>query len=104
GSREGHRFPAVRRDLTLLIRQENSFQRVKEIALKTERKILKEVSIFGQYIPGKDHKGQLLPGTKSYALTSTLRDDEKTLTDKQIDQVMQRLIQAFEKEGVEVRK
>lgn len=65
---------------------------------------MKEVSIFDQYIPGKDHKGQLPPGTKSYALTFTLRDDEKTLTDKQIDQVMQRLIHAFEKEGVEIRK
>lgn len=102
--REVPRFPAVRRDLSLLIRQETSFQRLKEIALKTERKILKEVSIFDQYIPGKDHKGQLPPGTKSYALTFTLRDDEKTLTDKQIDQVMQRLIHAFEKEGVEIRK
>ncbi|QEC52313.1 phenylalanyl-tRNA synthetase beta subunit [Anseongella ginsenosidimutans] len=102
--REVPRFPAVRRDLSLLITNEASFGYLEQIARKTENRILKEVSIFDKYISGEGQKGQLPPGTKSYALSFVLRDDEQTLTEKQIDQVMQRLIRAFEKEGVEIRK
>jgi phenylalanyl-tRNA synthetase beta chain len=94
------KFPAVRRDLSLLIDTEVTFSQVKKIALKTEKSLLKELNIFDVYV------GDKLPeGKKSYAISFVLQDDEKTLTDKQIDGVMQKLIFNLEKEiGAEVRK
>ncbi|MGF7140718.1 phenylalanine--tRNA ligase subunit beta [Roseimarinus sediminis] len=88
------RFPAVRRDLALLVDEQVSFAQLKAIAMKTERKLLRSVDIFDVY------KGDKLPGgKKSYALSFILRDDEKTLNDKLIDKTMQRFIQAFEREA-----
>src|SRR3546814_6750209 len=72
-----------------------------DLASHAETRILKEVSIFDKYTPKNDQQGRLPDGKKSYALSFVLRDDEKTLTDKQVDQVMQRLINAFENVGVE---
>ncbi|MDA3817437.1 MAG: phenylalanine--tRNA ligase subunit beta [Prolixibacteraceae bacterium] len=93
GYTELPKFPAVRRDLALLIDEDVSFSKLKEIAQKTERKILRSVDIFDVY------KGDKLPaGKKSYALSFVLRDDEKTLNDKIIDKTMQRLISAYEKQ------
>ncbi|MFD2597478.1 phenylalanine--tRNA ligase subunit beta [Sphingobacterium corticis] len=93
------KFPAVRRDLALLLDESIRFEQLRMIAQKTERKLLKEVSIFDVY------KGDKLPeGKKSYALSFTLQDENQTLTDKQIDGVIQKLITNFEKEvGAEVR-
>ncbi|MEO8795130.1 MAG: hypothetical protein ABI390_06650, partial [Daejeonella sp.] len=67
---------------------------------KTEKNILKEVNVFDVY------EGDKLPeGKKSYALSFILQDEEKTLTDKQIEGIMQKLILNFEKEaGAEIRK
>jgi len=98
--KEVSKFPAVRRDLSLLINADVSFDKLKTIAEKTERKLLKSVNVFDVYT------GDKLPaGKKSYALSFELQDEEKTLTDKQIDSVMQKLILNFEKEvGAEVRK
>ena len=75
------------------------FEQLRMIAQRTEKKLLKEVSIFDVY------KGDKLPeGKKSYALSFTLQDENQTLTDKQIDGVIQKLITNFEKEvGAEVR-
>ncbi|HPR32541.1 MAG TPA: phenylalanine--tRNA ligase subunit beta [Prolixibacteraceae bacterium] len=88
------KFPAVRRDLALLIDDSVPFARLKEIALKTERKLLRKVDIFDVYT------GDKLPaGKKSYALSFILRDETQTLTDKVIDQTMSRLIAAFEREA-----
>lgn len=94
------KFPAVRRDLSLLIDTEVTFATLKEIAEKSERKLLKSVSVFDVY------KGDKLPeGKKSYALQFVLQDEEKTLNDKQIDAIVKKLIYNFEKEtGAEVRK
>lgn len=94
------KFPAVRRDLSLLIDADITFVRLREIAEKTERKLLKRVNIFDVY------KGDKLPeGKKSYALQFVLQDEEKTLNDKQIDAIVKKLIYNFEKEtGAEVRK
>ena len=70
-----------------------SFKDVHEIALKTERKILKEVSLFDVYT------GENLPkGKKSYAVSFTLRDENSTLTDKQIDKLMSKLQRSFQSE------
>lgn len=97
--KEVSKFPAVRRDLALLVDEAVTFEQLKNIALKTERKLLKAVSIFDVY------KGDKLPaGKKSYALSFVLQDEEKTLNDKQIDSIIQKLIINFEKDtGAVVR-
>ena len=98
--KEVSKFPAVRRDLSMLIDQSVTFGQLKQIAIKTERKLLKNVNVFDVY------QGDKLPsGKKSYALSFTLQDEEKTLTDKAIDAIMQKLIHNFGKEaGAEIRK
>jgi len=77
-----------------------TFDRLKTLAFRSERKLLKEVGIFDVY------KGKGLPeGKKSYALSFVLQDEEKTLNDKQIDAIIQKLILTFEKEtGATVRR
>jgi len=97
--KEVSKFPAVRRDLSLLIDENVSFDKLQFVAQKTERKLLKEVNVFDVY------KGDKIPeGKKSYALSFILQDEEKTLTDKQIDSIVQKLIVNFEKElSAEVR-
>lgn len=97
---EVSKFPAVRRDLSMLIDKSVSFGQLKQIAQRTERKLLKEVSVFDVY------QGDKLPaGKKSYALSFIIQDIEKTLTDKAIDSVMQKLIYNLGKEaGAEIRK
>lgn len=97
--REVSKFPAVRRDLSMLINDDLSFEQLQKIAQQTEKNLLKEVQVFDVY------QGDKLPaGKRSYALSFVLEDSEKTLTDKQIDSVMDKLIQNFEKAGAEVRK
>lgn len=97
---EVSKFPAVRRDLSMLIDQSISFGQLKQIAQRTERKLLKEVDVFDVY------QGDKLPaGKKSYALSFIIQDLEKTLTDKAIDSIMQKLIYNLGKEaGAEIRK
>ena len=84
------KFPAVKRDLALLLDKKISFKEVKEIALRTEKHLLKNVSLFDVY-----EGEQLGADKKSYAVSFTLQDDEKTLTDKQIDKVMNKLIGTY---------
>ncbi|WP_347840555.1 phenylalanine--tRNA ligase subunit beta [uncultured Draconibacterium sp.] len=93
------KFPAVRRDLALLIDKEVKFSQIKATAFKMERQLLREVDLFDVY------EGKGVPaGKKSYAISFILRDDNKTLKDKQIDKTMQKLIQAFNRElGAELR-
>jgi phenylalanyl-tRNA synthetase beta chain len=93
------KFPKVKRDFALLLDEGITFDSLKETALKTENKLLKEVSLFDVYT------GKKLPkGKKSYALSFTLLDERKTLTDKQIDKIMGKLQQRFEKDfGAELR-
>jgi len=97
---EVSKFPAVRRDLSMLIDKAVTFGQLKQIAQRTERKLLKEVSVFDVY------EGDKLPaGKKSYALSFIIQDIEKTLTDKAIDAIMQKLIYNLGKEaGAEIRK
>jgi phenylalanyl-tRNA synthetase beta chain len=94
------KFPAVRRDLSMLIDKNVSFGHLKQIAQKTERKLLQEVNVFDVY------EGDKLPeGKKSYALSFILQDNEKTLTDKAIDAIMQKVAYNLGKEaGAEIRK
>jgi phenylalanyl-tRNA synthetase beta chain len=93
------RFPEVKRDLSLMIDRSIKFDQLQELAFKTEKKLLKNVSLFDIYEGDKIEKGK-----KSYALSFILLDEEKTLNDKQIDKVMSRISEAFEKElGAVVR-
>ena len=97
--KEVSKFPSVRRDLALLLDDQVSFEQLRLIANRTERKLLKDVQIFDVYKGDK-----LAEGKKSYALSFVLQDEEKTLTDKQIDGIIQKLIVNFEKEvGASVR-
>ncbi len=98
--KEVSKFPSVRRDLSMLLNKDVSFDQLKQIALKTEKGLLKEVNVFDVYV------GDKLPaGKKSYALSFLLQDEEKTLADKQIEAIMQKLILNFEKQaGAEIRK
>lgn len=87
------KYPEVRRDLALLLDKNVSFEEVFNIAVQSENKLLKDVNLFDVY------EGDKLPsGKKSYAVSFTLQDNEKTLTDKQIDQIMNKLQQNFEKQ------
>lgn len=80
------KFPAVKRDLALLIDKSVQFADIEKIATESDRKLLKEVSLFDVY------EGKNLPaGKKSYAVSFYLQDEEKTLTDKQIDAIMQKI-------------
>lgn len=92
------KFPAVKRDLALLIDKAISYQQIEELAFSTERKLLKEVNLFDIY------EGEKLGNKKSYAVRFTLLNNEATLTDKQIDVVMDKLISNYkEKLGAELR-
>ena len=89
---ELQKFPSVKRDLALLLDSKTAFDEVYNLAFQTERKLLKEVDLFDVY------EGDKLPdGKKSYAVSFLLQDETKTLADKQIDKIMQKLRQAFEK-------
>lgn len=85
------KFPEVKRDLSLLIDQSIQFSEIEKLAYETERKLLKEVSLFDVY-QGKN----LEQGKKSYAVSFILQDETKTLTDSQIDGIMKKMIQNFE--------
>lgn len=81
------KYPAVSRDLALLVDKKVEFAEIEEIARQTEKKILKKVELFDVY------EGKNLPvGKKSYAVNFILQDDSKTLTDKAIDTIMKKLI------------
>jgi len=93
------RYPLVKRDLALLLNEDVSFNAIHELAFDTERKLLKNVSLFDVYT------GKNLPeGKKSYAVSFSLIDSKQTLTDTQIDKVMKKLTQKFESElGAQLR-
>ncbi|MFD0939493.1 phenylalanine--tRNA ligase subunit beta [Pedobacter boryungensis] len=86
-NKEVSKYPAVRRDLSMLVNEQVTFDELKGIAFKTEKKLIKNIQVFDVY------QGDKLPaGKKSYALNFTLQDEEQTLTDKQIDAIMQKII------------
>lgn len=88
----------VRRDLALLIDNGVTFAQIADTVRKAERKLLKDVTLFDVY------EGKNLPaGKKSYGIAMTLQDDEKTLNDRQIDAVMQKIIKALEQTGAQLR-
>lgn len=87
------KYPEVRRDLSLLLDTDVSFDQIQTLAKQSEKQLLKDVNLFDVY------QGSNLPeGKKSYAMSFVLQDENKTLTDKQIDKVMNKLQQRLEKE------
>jgi phenylalanyl-tRNA synthetase beta chain len=93
------KYPEVRRDLALVLDKDIKFSALKTIAFSAERQLLRSVNLFDVYI------GKGIPeGKKSYAISYTLRDDTKTLTDKQIEKAMERIFNAYEKQvGAKLR-
>lgn len=93
------KYPAVSRDLALLIDKNVEFAQIEQIARQTEKKLLKKVELFDVY------EGKNLPeGKKSYAVNFILQDEQKTLNDKQIEAIMNKLIANLKKQlGSELR-
>lgn len=97
---EVSKFPEVERDLSLVIDKGVTFKEIETLALQTERNLLKKINVFDVY--EGDKIGQ---DKKAYALTFTLQDNNKTLTDKIIDKTMEKLMQVYQdKIGAIIRK
>jgi len=87
------KYPSVRRDLALLLDSTIKFSQIRDIAFRTERNVLHDINLFDVY-----ESDRLGKNKKSYAVSFLLRDDIKTMTDKNIDKIMYNLIKAFENE------
>lgn len=97
--KEISKFPAVKRDLALLLDKSVQFAEIEKIAYDTEKKLLKEVELFDVY-EGKN----LEAGKKSYAVSFLLQDENQTLNDKMIDKIMSKLVKNLEdKLGAKLR-
>ncbi len=94
------KFPEVRRDLSLVLDAPVIFDEIRKLILDTEKRLIKDIGVFDVY------EGEKIPkGKKAYALSFTLQDETKTLTDDEIDRTMQRLMSAFEQKlGAVIRK
>jgi phenylalanyl-tRNA synthetase beta chain len=87
------RFPEVHRDLALVVDNKVTYNKLHAIAFKTEKRLLKKVSLFDVY------SGKGIPeGKKQYALSFVFRDPEKTLTDIYVEQLINRMMEAFTRE------
>ncbi|HET6556168.1 MAG TPA: phenylalanine--tRNA ligase subunit beta [Prolixibacteraceae bacterium] len=93
------KYPEVKRDLALLLDKNVQFNQLRDLAFRSERKLLRSVDLFDVY------EGKGVPeGKKSYAISYILRDDEKTLNDQQIEKIMQKLVSTYERElGAQLR-
>jgi len=94
------KFPEVRRDLSLVLDKQVTFEEIRELVKATEKRLITDIIAFDVY------EGEKIPqGKKAYALGFTLQDENKTLTDEEIEKVMVRLMNAFEsKMGALIRK
>ncbi len=97
--KEISKYPEVKRDFSLLINEDVTFENVYKLAKQTENNFLKNINLFDVYTGDK-----LAEGKKSYAVSFTLQDKDKTLTDVQIDKIMSKIQKRFESElGAELR-
>jgi phenylalanyl-tRNA synthetase beta chain len=93
------RFPEVRRDLALILDKDVHFDKINAITTHYGGKLLQQVKLFDVY------EGSNLNGKKSYAISLVFRDDEKTLTDKEVESAINKIVQALEKEaGAAIRQ
>lgn len=94
------KFPEVKRDLSLVLDAPVIFDEIRKLVLQTEKRLVKNIGVFDVY------EGENIPkGKKAYALSFTLQDESKTLTDEEIEKTMQRLMNAFEEKlGAVIRK
>ena len=87
------KYPAVRRDLSLLLDENITFKQIDDIARKAGKKLLRKTGLFDVY------EGKNLPeGKKSYAISLVFQDDDATLKDKQVDGVMNQIIKNLQNE------
>jgi phenylalanyl-tRNA synthetase beta chain len=98
--RDVPKYPEVKRDLSLVLDSPVKFDEIRKLILDTEQRFIKNIIAFDVY------EGENIPkGKKAYALSFTLQDDNKTLTDQEIDKTMERLMKAFEEKlGAVIRK
>lgn len=97
--KEVPRFPEVRRDLALVVDKKVKYELLESLAFQAEKNLLKSVNLFDVYEGDKIEAGK-----KSYALSFTLLDENATLTDKQVERVMEKLVKVYkEKAGAEIR-
>jgi phenylalanyl-tRNA synthetase beta chain len=97
--KEVSKYPPVRRDLALLIDSSINYSQIEAVALKQERKLLKSIGLFDVY-EGKN----IETGKKSYAISFVFQDENKTLTESQIEATMSKLVKTYEKElGAKLR-
>ena len=97
--KEISKFPAVSRDLALLVDKQVTFAEIEKVCFAADKKLLKKVELFDVY-EGKN----LEAGKKSYAINLTLQDEDKTMNDKQTDNIMQKIVQNLEKQlGAKLR-
>jgi phenylalanyl-tRNA synthetase beta chain len=97
--RELPKFPEVRRDLSLLLDKTVTFAQIRDIAYKTERRLLIRINLFDVY-----EGEQIGRNKKSYAVSFILQDSEATLTDERIDRIMKKLMENYQRElGAEIR-
>lgn len=96
--KEVSKFPSVRRDLALLLDKAVKYSAIKDIAVKTEKRLLKEVNLFDVY------EGEKLGNKKSYAVSFIFQDEQNTLNDKDVNKVMDKLIKNYSEQlGAELR-
>jgi phenylalanyl-tRNA synthetase beta chain len=98
--RELPRFPEVKRDLSMLLEKTITFEEIRSLAFQSEKKMLKKVILFDVYEGENIEKDK-----KSYAISFILQDENKTLTDNQIEKIINNLALAFEKQlGAQIRR
>ena len=94
------RFPAVTRDLSVVLDKKTGFEQIEQILRQANRKLVREISVFDVYEGDK-----IESGTKAYAMSILLQDEEQTLTDQKIDGLMNAIMQKLEKDlGAVIRK
>ena len=95
------KYPSMRRDLALVVDKNVKFEEIQKIATKVDKKLLQEINLFDIYT-NEEHLGK---GKKSYAVSYLFEDVTKTLNDKDVDKVMQKMIGSYEHQlGAEIRK
>ncbi|MGB3774450.1 MAG: phenylalanine--tRNA ligase subunit beta, partial [Leeuwenhoekiella sp.] len=87
------KYPTVRRDFALLLDKKTPFSLIYDLAVQTERNLLKDINLFDVYDGDNIEEGK-----KSYAVSFTFQDEEKTLTDTKVDKIMEDLRKRFEVE------